>query len=39
MKTEADYYALFDAYRSGLLAPDEQASLERRLNAEPDLAQ
>ncbi|MGY2130956.1 S1C family serine protease [Hymenobacter sp. HD11105] len=39
MKTEADYYALFDAYRSGLLAPEEQAALERRLNTEPDLAQ
>ena len=39
MKTEADYYALFDAYRSGLLAPEEQTALERRLAAEPDLAQ
>ncbi|GAB2459009.1 hypothetical protein GCM10011375_08590 [Hymenobacter qilianensis] len=39
MKTEADYYALFDAYQSGQLPPEEQDALERRLAAEPDLAQ
>ncbi|QIL76307.1 serine protease [Hymenobacter sp. HDW8] len=39
MKTEADYYALFDAYQSGQLPSEEQAALERRLAAEPDLAQ
>ncbi|GAB3239684.1 hypothetical protein GCM10027346_33150 [Hymenobacter seoulensis] len=37
MKTEADYYALFEAYRSGELAPDERADLERRLAADPGL--
>ncbi|QJX46981.1 trypsin-like peptidase domain-containing protein [Hymenobacter taeanensis] len=39
MKTEADYYALFDAYRSGELAVPQRADLERRLAADPDLAQ
>ncbi|MCA8832361.1 trypsin-like peptidase domain-containing protein [Hymenobacter pini] len=38
MKTEADYYALFDAYRSGGLAEDERTALEHRLAADPELA-
>jgi serine protease Do len=38
MKTEADYYALFDAYRSGELAAPQRTDLERRLAADPDLA-
>lgn len=38
MKTEADYYALFDAYRSGGLAGEERATLEHRLAADPELA-
>ncbi|SNC77265.1 serine protease, S1-C subfamily, contains C-terminal PDZ domain [Hymenobacter gelipurpurascens] len=38
MKTEADYYALFDAYRSGEMAASERAELEHRLAADPDLA-
>jgi len=37
MKTEADYYALFDAYRSGGLAEEERATLEHRLAADPEL--
>ncbi|RPD46211.1 serine protease [Hymenobacter sediminis] len=39
MKTEADYYALFDAYRAGTLPDDERTTLERRLAADPELAQ
>ncbi|MDU0370733.1 trypsin-like peptidase domain-containing protein [Hymenobacter endophyticus] len=39
MKTEADYYALFDAYRSGGLAEEERTALEHRLAADPQLAQ
>ena len=38
MKTEADYYALFDAYRSGELAEEARTSLEHRLAADPELA-
>ncbi|UOQ75595.1 trypsin-like peptidase domain-containing protein [Hymenobacter sp. 5516J-16] len=38
MKTEADYYALFDAYRAGTLPDDERAALERRLSADSELA-
>ncbi|UYZ62023.1 trypsin-like peptidase domain-containing protein [Hymenobacter weizhouensis] len=38
MKTEADYYALFDAYRAGELAAADRASLEQRLAADPELA-
>ncbi|WP_324673323.1 serine protease [Hymenobacter sp. GOD-10R] len=39
MMTEADYYALFDAYRNGELAGAERANLERRLAADPSFAQ
>jgi len=39
MMTEADYYALFDAYRNGELAGAERANLERRLAADPTFAQ
>ncbi|GAB2795652.1 S1-C subfamily serine protease [Hymenobacter luteus] len=39
MKTEADYYALFDAYRAGTLPDEERAALERRLAADPVLEQ
>ncbi|WP_019946419.1 trypsin-like peptidase domain-containing protein [Hymenobacter aerophilus] len=39
MKTEADYYALFDAYRAGGLADAERTALEHRLAADPALAQ
>ncbi|MBX0292621.1 serine protease [Hymenobacter sp. HSC-4F20] len=38
MKTEADYFALFDAYRAGTLPADERAGLELRLAADADLA-
>lgn len=38
MKTEADYFALFDAYRAGTLPADERAALELRLAADADLA-
>lgn len=38
MKTEADYYALFDAYRAGQLGADERSALEQRLAADPELA-
>ena len=36
--TEADYYALFDAYALGELAPPARADLEARLAADPALA-
>ncbi|GAA3935905.1 serine protease [Hymenobacter algoricola] len=39
MKTEADYYALFEAYRSEELPAPERAQLEHRLAADPDFAQ
>lgn len=39
MQTEADYYALFEAYQRGELAADARASLEARLGAEPRLQQ
>ena len=39
MQTEADYYALFEAYQRGELAADVRASLEARLRAEPRLQQ
>ncbi|TGE26435.1 S1C family serine protease [Hymenobacter metallicola] len=39
MKTEADYYALFEAYRSGELAASQRADLEHRLAADPNFAQ
>ncbi|GAA4002953.1 hypothetical protein GCM10022408_13050 [Hymenobacter fastidiosus] len=39
MKTEADYYALFEAYQTGGLPALERTDLERRLAAEPDFAQ
>jgi S1-C subfamily serine protease len=39
MQTEADYYALFEAYQQGELAADARASLEARLSAEPRLHQ
>ena len=39
MQTEADYYALFEAYQRGELAADARASLEARLGAEPRLRQ
>ncbi|MCB2409257.1 S1C family serine protease [Hymenobacter lucidus] len=39
MKTEADYYALFEAYRTGGLTAPERADLERRLAADPNFAQ
>ncbi|SHJ37616.1 serine protease, S1-C subfamily, contains C-terminal PDZ domain [Hymenobacter daecheongensis DSM 21074] len=38
MKTEADYYALFDAYQQGGLPATERADLERRLAADPAFA-
>ncbi|GGG44909.1 trypsin-like peptidase domain-containing protein [Hymenobacter glacieicola] len=38
MKTEADYYALFDAYRAGTLPDEERVALERRLSADSELA-
>jgi serine protease Do len=39
MQTEADYYALFEAYQRGELAAGARASLEARLGAEPRLGQ
>lgn len=39
MMTEADYYALFDAYRRGELADPARTDLERRLAADPAFAQ
>jgi S1-C subfamily serine protease len=39
MMTEADYYALFDAYRQGELDNPARQNLERRLAADPALAQ
>ncbi|WP_083325851.1 S1C family serine protease [Hymenobacter coccineus] len=38
MQTEADYYALFDAYARGELAPPARTGLEARLGADPDFA-
>ncbi|MDQ2768884.1 MAG: trypsin-like peptidase domain-containing protein [Bacteroidota bacterium] len=38
MMTEADYYALFEAYAHGELAAPARADLEARLNADPALA-
>ena len=38
MMTEADYYALFEAYARGELAGPGRATLEARLAADPDLA-
>ena len=39
MQTEADYYALFEAYQRGELAPGARADLEARLSADPRLGQ
>ena len=39
MQTEADYYALFEAYQRGELAPGARADLEARLGADPRLRQ
>ena len=39
MQTEADYYALFEAYQRGELTADARASLEARLGAESRLQQ
>ncbi|WP_375436270.1 trypsin-like peptidase domain-containing protein [uncultured Hymenobacter sp.] len=39
MMTEADYYALFDAYRQGELEIPARLNFERRLAADPVLAQ
>ena len=38
MMTEADYYALFEAYAAGELAGPARTSLEARLSADPDFA-
>ncbi|MBD2723754.1 S1 family peptidase [Hymenobacter armeniacus] len=38
MMTEADYYALFEAYADGELAGPARASLEARMAADPDFA-
>ncbi|MDO7851094.1 S1C family serine protease [Hymenobacter convexus] len=38
MMTEADYYALFEAYSHGELAGPARTSLEARLSADPDFA-
>ena len=38
MMTEADYYALFEAYSTGKLATPARADLEARLSADPTLA-
>ena len=39
MQTEADYYALFEAYQRGELAAGARANLEARLGGEPRLHQ
>lgn len=39
MQTEADYYALFEAYQRGELAAGARAELETRLGADPRLRQ
>jgi len=39
MMTEADYYALFESYQRGELAAPARTDLERRLAADPVLAQ
>jgi len=39
MQTEADYYALFEAYQRGELGAGARASLEARLGAEPRFQQ
>ncbi|RZK28711.1 MAG: serine protease, partial [Hymenobacter sp.] len=39
MQTEADYYALFEAYQRGELAAGARANLEARLGADPRLGQ
>ena len=39
MQTEADYYALFEAYQRGELAAGARADLEARLSADPRLHQ
>jgi S1-C subfamily serine protease len=39
MQTEADYYALFEAYQRGELAAGARADLEARLGADPRLSQ
>ncbi|WBA41358.1 S1 family peptidase [Hymenobacter canadensis] len=39
MMTEADYYALFEAYQRGELAVPARTDLERRLSADPALAE
>jgi serine protease Do len=39
MQTEADYYALFEAYQRGELAPGARADLEARLSADVRLHQ
>ena len=39
MMTEADYYALFEAYQRGELAAPARTDLERRLSADPVLAE
>ena len=39
MQTEADYYALFEAYQRGELAAGARADLEARLGADPRLGQ
>jgi S1-C subfamily serine protease len=39
MQTEADYYALFEAYQRGELAAGARADLEARLSADPRLGQ
>ena len=39
MQTEADYYALFEAYQRGELAAGARANLEARLSADPRLQQ
>ncbi|MBJ6107826.1 trypsin-like peptidase domain-containing protein [Hymenobacter sp. BT523] len=38
MMTEADYYALFEAYADGELAGPARANLEARMAADPDFA-
>jgi anti-sigma factor RsiW len=39
MQTEADYYALFEAYQRGELAAGARADLEARLSTDPRLHQ